>query len=231
MTVVKYIEGRTLKKTLRAGLSVELWIKQGEYRGCYRTRIEDTEEGILILGVPYMAQGFVPVRPGEKIEVVFVTEAGPYGFEEEISSLQVETLPTFMVPWPKIAKRIQRRRFVRLAYFQDIQYQVMDEEKNPGDKQEAQTLDLSGGGLLLQTPQLLTEGDRILIYLKVKSEIVQIPSLVRRVEEVEFTLRTGDSQKRYRARIEFEEIPERIRDKIIRKVFDIQRDLRRRGLI
>jgi c-di-GMP-binding flagellar brake protein YcgR len=231
VTVVKYVEGSALQETLRAGLSVELWIKHGDYRGCYRTRIEDTEGDILILGVPYTEQGFVPVRPGEKIEVVFVMGEGPYKFEEKILSLQVDTLPTFTVPWPRKAKRIQRRFFVRLAYFKDIQYQVVDEGKKLGEQQGAQTLNLSGGGILMQIAQPLTKGEKILVHLEVDAKMIQIPSVVKRVEEVEFTLRGGDRKKRYRVSVQFEEISERIRDKIVRQVFDIQRDLRRKGLI
>lgn len=225
----KTMEGKELKDVLQPGLSIELFVKQGDYRGRYRSKIEDKEKEMLTVAVPFSGKGFLPLHEGEEIELFFLVKNESYAFETEILCRQTDTvLPTFLISEPSKAYRKQRRNFVRTDCLKNIHYQLVDSNKKKGAKQEAQMLDISGGGFLLVTNQVLNENDKVLIHLPLNSEVMKILCRVRRVEEVD----SGNkkSRKKYKLSMEFQEISERDRDKIVRHVFDIERDLRRRGL-
>jgi c-di-GMP-binding flagellar brake protein YcgR len=225
------IEARELKDILQAGMSVEVRIKQGAYRGQYRSKIEDTGEGTLVVGTPYSEKGFVLLRPGDKVQLIFVRGYDTFGFETEVLRRQTHSLPAFIVSLPPMAIRLQRRRFVRTRCFQDVQYQVIGANRKLGAKQDAHTLDLSGGGVQLQISQKLDPGDVLLVALSLYSETHYIPSVVNRVDEVGGVPDNGRHKKKYKVSLEFREIAEWLRDRIVKQVIDIERDLRRRGLI
>ena len=229
------LEGGELQRALQAGLSMEMIVRQGDYRGYYRTKIEDRDELTLTVAAPYNGS-FVPLQPGEGIEINFVYEQESYQFAGEILSRQVIGLPVFVIPQPRAARRKQRRNFVRMGCFHDIYYQLMvpdpaSGEERPGPRQKGQVLDISGGGFLLLVDQRLRQDDRLLIHIALgdeaclfQDELLAIMCVVRRLEET-------DAGNKYRVSVEICDIPEQERDRIIRYVFDIERDLRRRGLI
>ncbi|MCL1791262.1 MAG: PilZ domain-containing protein [Peptococcaceae bacterium] len=224
----EYLEGAILEDTLQPGLLMEMIVKHGEHHGRYKTKIEDKAGGTLTIAVPY-GKGFLPLRPGEKLNLIFVFEQESYLFPAEILNRQISDLPTFRIAQPRIAMRIQRRLYRRIHCLQVAYYQMLGPDKTLGPRQEAQVLEISGGGLLLSTNKKLHEEDILLVQLTLNNDFFDVMCLVKRSEEIE----TGSKGFRgyYRVSVEYRDISERERDKIVRYVFDIERDLRRRGMI
>ncbi|MCL1853362.1 MAG: flagellar brake domain-containing protein [Peptococcaceae bacterium] len=225
----EFLEGAELMDVLQPGLSMEMIVKHGENHGHYRTKIEDKDEGTLTIAVPYGESGFLPLRPGEGLDIIFVFKGESYLFPAEILSRQVKALPTFAISEPKTAKRKQRRHYVRIPCLKVVYYQVIGHDTQLGARQEAHALNISGGGFLLLTSQKLQQEDKLLVQLTFGDDFFEILCLVKRLEAVGSGCKGGCGQ--YRASVQFLNISERDRDKIVKSVFEIELDLRRRGLI
>jgi c-di-GMP-binding flagellar brake protein YcgR len=85
---------------LYEGLSIELVALEGEYKGRYRTKIEEIGIRILSIGVPIAEGQFVPLREGTRLEIVFVDEISAYSFLTSIIKRIASPLPTFIVEAP-----------------------------------------------------------------------------------------------------------------------------------
>lgn len=88
------------KKKLSIGLAVELVVREGEYKGIYRTRIEEVGERILIVGAPFDHGELVPLREGSKVKLTFWDEVAAYSFEGRILRRIANPIPMFVLQLP-----------------------------------------------------------------------------------------------------------------------------------
>lgn len=211
------------EEKLYEGLSVELVIAKGEYQGRYRTRIEEIGTRILSIGVPVAQGQFIPLREGTELELIFANDICAYSFFTTIIKRIALPVPTFILEFPSKIHKIQRRKYVRVPVIRTIKYRVLD-KAGISEEKEAYMFDLSGGGLLMTTTEKLEPATLILIQLMISSQNMEIPGTVIRAEK-------DEDKGVYKTSIEFHEITEKTRDQIIRHVFDIQREMRKKGLV
>lgn len=211
------------KKKLSVGLTVELDVSEGEYEGKYRTRIEEVGEKIIAIGAPFEQGEVVPLREGTKIKLTFWDETAAYSFKGKILQRIAVPLPIFILELPDSVEKVQRRNFVRVPAVFPVTFQIVTPQ-GLSDKQKAMMLDLSGGGMRFSTKDRMENKSIIYVYLTLSNGELQTPARVCRVEWLEDT-------KHYRISAEFHDLSERERDKIIRCVFDIQRAMRKKGLV
>ncbi|MFA6807425.1 MAG: flagellar brake domain-containing protein [Eubacteriales bacterium] len=205
------------------GLSVEIVVKEGEYKGRYRTKIEEVGKRLLSLGVPIVNGQFMPLREGTYVEVFFSDSVTAYVFNTVVIKRIAIPIPTFIVEFPTIIKKFQRRKFVRVSTIHALKYKIVEKE-GLGEEKTGYMIDLSGGGMLLKSDEKIEKDTLLLITILLPQEIVQVPAKAIRYEKDE---KSGC----YKISLEFHEIPERIRDKLVRHIFDIQREMRKKGLI
>lgn len=208
---------------LYEGLSVEFFIDEGEYKGKYRTKIEELGEKIISIGVPIKEGHFVPLREGTPLRVFFCDDLTAYIFASVIIQRLAAPIPTLIIEYPQRIIKIQRRKYVRVEVVNFIQYRIVEKD-GLGDYQNGYMLDLSGGGMLIGAEQRVKEKSLILIDFPLKEERLELPGKVIRCLK-------DDEKKQYQLSVEFHNIVEKTRDKIIRYVFDIQREMRQKGLI
>lgn len=211
------------KNKLQLGLTVELVVLEGDYEGKYRTRIEEVGERILAVGAPYAHGEVVPLREGTKIKLTFWDETAAYSFEGKIMQRVAVPVPIFILELPDSIDKVQRRNFVRVPAVFPITFRMVTRE-GLSDVHKAMMLDLSGGGMRFSTKERVENKSILYAHLNLPNGEVQTPVRVCRAEWMEST-------KRYRISVEFHDLSERERDKIIRCVFDIQRAMRKKGLV
>lgn len=205
------------------GQSVELAVPEGEYKGKYRTRIEEVGQRILSIGVPMKDGQFIPLREGTTLEVIFADDIAAYTFSTSIIKRIALPIPSFIIESPKKIIRIQRRQFVRVPIISQLKYQIIDKNGVSNDK-KGFMIDLSGGGLLLRSQENIPLQTIIVVKTQIGDKVMELPGIVIRTEkEIE--------KDDYMISIQFHEISEKIRDKIIAYVFDIQREMRKKGLV
>lgn len=211
------------KKKLLPGLFVELTVFEGEYTGIYRTRVEEVGERLLAVGALFDKGEVIPLREGTKVKLTFWDEVAAYAFEGKIMQRIAVPVPLVVLELPDSINKVQRRNFVRVPAFFPVTFRSVT-RKGLSDSYEGMMLDLSGGGMRFSTKEQVENKSLLYVQLVLPNGEIQSPVRVCRVEKIE-------DSKRYCISVEFYEIPERERDRIIRCVFDIQREMRKKGLV
>lgn len=211
------------KKKLLLGLAVELAVLEGDYQGKYMTRIEEIGERILTVGAPINQREVVPLREGTKVKLTFWDEAAAYSFEGKIMQRIAVPIPMFILELPESVAKVQRRNYVRVPALYPVLFQSVTKE-GLSDLQKGTLLDLSGGGMRFLTKERVENNALLYVHLTLPKGEIKTPVRVCRSEKLE-------DSKHYTVSVEFHEILERERDQIIRCVFDIQRAMRKKGLI
>ncbi|NLM20978.1 MAG: pilus assembly protein PilZ [Peptococcaceae bacterium] len=209
------------------GMPIELEVSEGEYQGKYRTKIEEIGNNIISIGVPLVEGHFIPLREGTKLKVIFTDESAAYAFSSTIVKRITSPIPTFFIEAPKKIRKIQRRQHVRVPVVQDLTYRIVDEEvdgkEDDGEEKKGFTQDLSGGGLLLKCSEELSPKTKIKIKMLIDTVQLEIPAVVIR------SVKEDDNV--YSVSVAFTDISERTRDKIIKYIFSIQREMLKKGLV
>ena len=205
------------------GLTIELIVLEGDYEGHYRTRIEEVGERLLSIGAPFEHGEVIPVREGTKVRVRFWDEVAVYSFEGEIMQRIAVPVPTLILVLPETVNKVQRRDFVRVPASFPLTFRLVTGE-GLSNLYQALMLDLSGGGVRFSMKERVENQSLLYVQLTLPNGELQTPVRVSRVVSIEGT-------NRYCVSAEFHEISERDRDKIIRCVFDIQREMRKKGLV
>ncbi|HUS88313.1 MAG TPA: flagellar brake domain-containing protein [Desulfosporosinus sp.] len=213
----------TYKKKLLPGLAVELVVSEGEYEGKYRTRIEEVGERILAVGAPFNHGEMVPLHEGTKVKLTFWDEAAAYSFEGKIMQKIAVPIPMFVLELPDSVAKVQRRDFVRVPAFYPVSFRSVTKE-GLSNLQKGTLLDLSGGGMRFLTKDRVENQSLLYVLLTLPKGDLKTPVRVCRAEKIE-------ESNRYCLSVEFHDISERERDQIIRCVFDIQRAMRKKGLV
>lgn len=212
-----------LKKKLILGLAVELNVSEGEYKGKYRTRIEEVGESILVVGAPFKEREVVPLREGTKVTLTFWDESAAYSFEGKILQRIAVPIPMLVLELPRSVAKVQRRNFVRVPALYPLSFRSVTKE-GLSDTQQGTLLDLSGGGMRFLTKNHLESNALLFVQLSLPKGDLQTPVRVCRAVKIE-------DSNRYTVSVEFHDISERGRDQIISCVFDIQRIMRKKGLL
>jgi len=209
------------QEKLREGLPIELEVNEGDYPGKYKTKIEELKPDFITIGAPIHEGQFVPLREETSINVYFHDHISGYGFISRIIRRETEPIPVFAISYPEQIVRVQRREFFRVPVVKELQYQVIVRE-GLSETRKGYMRDLSGGGILFKTKTKICPDTMLLLTFKLKNEEVQVPAEVTRCVK--------DDKNNFLVSVEFIEISERQRDKIIAYVFAIQREMRRKGL-
>lgn len=196
---------------------------EGDYAGKYRTRIDEVGEKLISVAVPYRDHEIIPLREGTVVEITFWDEVSAYSFDAKIIQRIAMPVPVFILQLPDTVRKVQRRNFVRVPAFYPITYRIVTRE-GLSEPKTAQMLDLSGGGMRFRTKEQIENKSLLYLHLRLPTGEIQTPAHASRVEQTE-------DGKAYSISVEFNEISERERDRIIRCVFDLQRVMRKKGLV
>lgn len=205
----------------------EVKVRVGEdsrYFGVHVVELTDRDIGF---EVPLEREGRpVRVRPGLKVSVEYSTQTGIYRFGGVVTEVGEDGTAWFRMNRPSKWDHLQRRRFFRLSISVAVWWRpVRGEEGGVGRFREALTHDLSGGGLRLAFEEDLPVGTE----LQLKIDIGEHRPVEATGKVVRSCYREDDGV--VLASIEFLEIDEVDRDRLIRYLFQRQGELRRKGLL
>ena len=202
---------------------MELVVSEGEYVGRYKTRIEDMGDKILSLGAPFERGEVVSLREGTKVKLTYWDETAAYSFEGKVLRRIAVPVPMFVVELPNCVTKVQRRSFIRVPALYPVTFQSVTKE-GLSDFYQATMLDLSGGGMRFLTEERVESKALLYTHLTLPNGDLRTPVRVCRVNKVE-------DSKRYMVAVEFWDLQERERDRIIICIFEIQRAMLKKGLV
>jgi c-di-GMP-binding flagellar brake protein YcgR len=219
-----------LEKVLRINYLVDVLVDDGNKQQIYRSRVEGLDKQSITLANPIKDSVLVPLREGLVVNITFLDDTAIYSFDSVIISRHSGNLPTITVkyPNPTAVKRTQRRNFVRFDTKLKISFNLIkDYITDYTQTFTGETIDVSGGGLMMATDTDVPKEELVDVQLELGSD--NVVSAVGRV--VRLTDRNDQSNPRYLLGLVFDVIEEKDRDKIIRFIFEKQRELRQRGLL
>ena len=210
-------------KKLPQGKEIDLFIVDGPFKGKYRSKIISNSAHDALVYAPYINGEVVRLARGAEVAVTFTDDVCVYFFETKVLGYVKSTLADLILELPKDFKRIQRREYVRVIAVYPLWYRITNQEQEAGTFTKGNTADLSGGGLSFFSNKQLEIGTLLDVRLNLPAEEITAAVSVQRLE-------TTEEKGRYRIGCTFVSITKQDREKIIRSVFELQRDLRRKGL-
>jgi c-di-GMP-binding flagellar brake protein YcgR len=211
-------------KDLEINQKLEIEVLKGSYQGTYLSKVADLiDAGVIITGL-YREGAPLPIRLNQQINVYYTTERASYKFESKILKRTNKPIPLLLIEKADSAIRIQRRDYFRLEVTGVVDiYKKIDDKSDPKKISEARLLDISGGGIQIQSKNNFEKEEEILLNLKnildpkklIKSKIV------RKQKENDILYNYG---------VEFIDIEEEKKEEIIQWIFAYQRKNRKKGL-
>ncbi|MPL99958.1 Flagellar brake protein YcgR [bioreactor metagenome] len=207
---------------LELGINCKIDVLWGE--DIYKSTIQDIKDEEILITVPVSNGVYLTLGDGEKLEQIFYDNKGNvFGYKSEVLGRITENnIPFYRIGKPFEITRIQRRNYVRVNILQVINY-IKEEELEKEIKEEekyehALLLDLSGGGMRIKIKEELSYNDIIVANLIHDNEKIIVRGKIVRIEKTE--------DKKYVCGIDFNDIDNVTREKIIRTVFRIMRKQR-----
>jgi len=215
-----------LRDFVKINQNIEIEIEKGfDYSGRYKTRVEDVNEQGMIIGMPISKGNLVPLRPGTEVIVWQWDNSASYAHFCKVRERIFEPIPLVYLDWPFRSEKIQRRSFVRVPANLKIEY-VLNVKKPDLVHQTSYIRDLSGGGTQFASQVQFKKGDILKIKLHLPDSVISSKAKVVWAYDDVY-----DKITRHLVGIEFYEIPEKLRDKIIKYVFIRQRELIKKGVL
>lgn len=185
----------------------------------FPSRIEDINREFLLIAYPFRNGYPVPLHTEEVICLRFVQNKNPFACDVKVISKQTSPVALLKVTRPDKIVRIQKRNWVRLPYITTVNYKMAGYEV---DFFEALSIDISGGGLLLQTKHPMDINDQLDIIFSLDEITINTISKV---------VRCFPADNCYRVAVKFDKITEKDRDKIVGFIFQKQREFIKKGLL
>lgn len=205
---------------------VEIISENGEI---YSSDIQDIDKKSIAISVPIKECKYLPLRKGERIEVIYYEGNSIYKFPSAVIKRTNSNVPLIWINKIVDARKIQRRKFVRIPILCDTKFAPINREvkldkTNLKDIKflEGTILDLSGGGVRLKTDSNLKKEDVLAMILKIGDAVLVAKGEVKRIDIVNF------KEKIYG--VKFLGLSINQQDKIIEYVFEIMRKQMRKGL-
>ncbi len=194
----------------------------------YYSRVEDASGERINISWPTEAGVRIPFHKNEGLFLSFTRQDAVYGFQALVTETIPAPIPMLILRATGETQRIQRREYVRVTALLPVEMSaVVSTSLGSGGSEpkvlsiKTNTVNISGGGLAIHHKSLLPIGTIFQIRLSLPSspEPVQLSVRVVRNESRE------DARKNrfFMVGMQFVSIPERLRMRMVRYVFDFQK--------
>lgn len=195
----------------------------------YKSIIQDMTETHLSIGIPVRNGEFFIPKVLESIEIIYYCEGNAYKFNGLIIGRRSENnIPQLLIKRPDKLIKIQRREYVRVNITQYIKYIKFENNKisntilesmEEGKGRKAVLIDISGGGYKVKVYENLKVGDVIIADIPYDEGNIRVKGKIIRVDI--------DEDKNKVCGVNYLDIENKLREKIIRYIFEIMRKQRK----
>lgn len=188
-----------------------------EDKKIYKCTIQDVTDGKVFISVPATDGEYMTLTTGKELELVIYDDNGNvFSCRSKVEGRKVEdNISMYMLSELYDIKKIQRRNYVRVEVLQVIGFKRKNEEAKFS---HALLLDLSGGGMRIKVDEKLEPNELVKCVLKYNDDRINVEGKVVRVYKTE--------DKKYIYGINFDDIENNTRERIIKIVFTIMRKQR-----
>lgn len=202
------------------------------------------DDGGLIMQMPVYKGKIILLSLGSRYELMFYTKRGLYrGICQVVDRYKEDNLFMVRVVLKSGLNKFQRREYFRLECILGMQaYELDREEALTLDGEELETLlqdpdiletemdaiivDISGGGIRFITDKKSEEGDCLAVRTRLQNENIDKQLLV--AVSIVSCRKMASGMERYETRAEFLHLGTKLRETIIKYIFDEDRKIRKR---
>jgi c-di-GMP-binding flagellar brake protein YcgR len=198
----------------------------------YSTKIEEVKSDHLVVGTPMKAREYIKLDQGQKILLSVVRRNNPYFFDTTVvGSEWHEGQQLTQIRRPADGAGIQLRQHVRVSVvISDAQFWYEDAATEKfGPTITGQVLDISAGGFLTMTKDGLPEGGIVLARFTLSRQSGILTSLAKVLKDYERVSDVG--VKSHRSHCQFHDTAEKDRERLVKFVFQRERELRQKGVL
>jgi c-di-GMP-binding flagellar brake protein YcgR len=196
----------------------------------YSTKIEEVKGDYLLVSTPMKAREYVTLDQGQRILLSVVRRSNPYFFDTIVVGAEWnEGRQLTQIRRPAEGAGVQLRQHVRVAVvISDAQFWWELPGGRFGPTVGGQVLDISAGGFLALTKDGLPEG-LILARFTLSRQAGHLISLTKVLKNYERVSDVG--VKSHRSHCQFVEMAEKDRERLVKFVFQRERELRQKGVL
>lgn len=217
-----------VKDIINIGEKLEIIVKrnsQEDVKG-YSMLQDITSAGELVITQPMRDGVPIEIRPSDSIRILFFKEEGCFAFDgRPINRFKIKNVDMISIRQISSIEKIQRRQFYRLKIVLPVEIKLLD-DKEGSTILKGYSVDISGNGLRLNIDQKLDVNSIIKCNIKLSSnETLSVKGRVVRV-----ALDNKFAYK-YDIGISFVDIPNATQDRIVKFIFEKQRELISKGFV
>ncbi|MBI2939775.1 MAG: flagellar brake domain-containing protein [Chloroflexi bacterium] len=194
----------------------------------YSSRIEDVVDDTLVLAAPMRGGDVIRLEQGQKILLSVMRRMNPYFFETTVVSNRAESTPLLVVKRPPDNTGVPKRQYIRVEVLIDPVQIWVEEDGKYGKTIRGMLLNISAGGCLLMARESIPEHANILLKFSLPLNFGQ---MMVNGETLRTWERVGDGGRTYRTSVSFRDVPDKDRDRVIKFVFQRERELRQKGVL
>lgn len=207
---------------------VLLFISRGLFEGSYITKIlERRRDGFRVYAPSYRAT-ILPIPPGEALEVHFAAGNAHFEYVCRILERFPGTIPTILLSLPEgEVRRVQRRSYFRLGAAIRVGIEPVAPipgSPAPGPPGNGTSVNLSGGGMLLESPELYPDGTIMDMQLEIPDG--RAAATVRAEVLRDAGRATPGARGTWFLATEFLTVSDETRERITRYIYWLQRSVR-----
>ncbi|MEA3423162.1 MAG: flagellar brake protein [Bacillota bacterium] len=210
---------------------IEVFSVENELIG--NSTLMDFNENALFISAPMLNSIIKNLKIGSEIKIVYYTKKKIFGFYSVIRSEVIDNIVLYEIDTPKEFSVVQRRKFVRIPVIFEMKYITLEQgeafssdltvfedvERYYGNRiKNCMAVDLSGEGIGMVVKEDLKINDKMIIILENSQINVVVLGKVRRKKKLK------NSEYSYRLGIQFIDIGNTVKEKIIQYVFKKMRD-------
>lgn len=210
---------------------IEIKVLFGNHAGAYPSYVEEIDNRSILVAHPIKAGHPIPLGPGHAVRIEYVATGAKITFNTRVLAVQGGDVPLIRVAIPDRSEveRKQLRDFVRQEVALSLSYKVIfapDEEENPRPDvtHRSRTMDISGSGAQILCSEEYQKGTHLDIIFDLGGTVLRLVGEVIRVFQ-------ANEDKSCWTAVRFLRVPEKDRDVIIRFIFNLQREMRKKGLL
>lgn len=234
------------KIDIRLTQQLEQAPENGRFSKLYRSKVLDImENGNIVISMPSEAGKLILLPLGVRLEFMFYSMGSLYRATGQVlERYKKENMYMLEVELKTRLEKFQRREYYRYSCILDMTYYLITEEEAKMEAAEAvyvriqddgfeerecsgRIVDLSGGGTRFSTDKELKPGQNILLWLHLKNEHLDKRYYI--IGNVISCIRLENmAEKRFEIRVKFVLKDDKIREEIIRYIFEEERRTRQR---
>lgn len=241
-----------LSEPLKLWERLEIVVGDDRDGGRYVSRIEDFLDDRILIDQPEFLTGGILLTDNCDVSVLITREDAVYRFHSTLARDDSKDHLSYYITKPTTVQRLQRRMFFRVDILTKVDYSMMSASDRRsgavefGDSKLVSTINVSGGGMLMNTACDMSPDDLLLLKVQLFAEL-KLPKTVlgicrrvvtekdRTIAGVEFIL--AEQLKLHMTKNQVASLPKSValfdrltQNRLVTSIFQKQVEMRGRGM-